>query len=136
VRRVISVVSRSSVESYAAAVGARNPLHFEPAAARAAGYRDLVAPPMYAAVYAGTAFRRVLDTVLTPGARARTVHGGQEMRWFELVCAGDEVETIAAPTGPLRPTGRHELLEVRTSSRNQRGELVCLGRWSAVVLTA
>src|SRR6266540_96254 len=44
-------VGREKIREYAFAVGETNPLHLEVGAARAAGYRDVVAPPMFAAVY-------------------------------------------------------------------------------------
>jgi acyl dehydratase len=134
-RRVIYVVTCDSVQSYAHAVGERNPIHFDERAAHAAGYRSLVAPPMFAAVYAGTAFRRLLDDELGPGLRPFAVHGGQALRWFGLVCAGDEVDTMARVTSPLGPAGRHRALVVQTVSRNRRGELVSLGRWTTIVRT-
>ena len=46
-------VGREKIREYAAAVGETNPLHHDLDAARAAGYADLVAPPMFAVVYAG-----------------------------------------------------------------------------------
>jgi hypothetical protein len=44
-------VGREKVREYAHAVGETNPLPLDVEAARAAGYRDLVAPPMFAVVY-------------------------------------------------------------------------------------
>ena len=48
-------VGREKIREYAAAVGETNPLHFDVEAARAAGYADVVAPPMFAVVYAARA---------------------------------------------------------------------------------
>ena len=52
---VTYAVGREKIREYAAAVGETNPLHHDLEAARAAGYGDLVAPPMFAVVYAGRA---------------------------------------------------------------------------------
>ena len=41
-------VGREKIREYASAVGETNPLHHDLEAARAAGYADLVAPPMFA----------------------------------------------------------------------------------------
>src|SRR2546421_10967133 len=44
-------VGREKIREYARAVGETDPLHLDLDAARAAGYGDLVAPPMFAVVY-------------------------------------------------------------------------------------
>ena len=44
-------VGREKIREYANAIGASNPVHFEREAAREAGFRDVVAPPMFAVVY-------------------------------------------------------------------------------------
>ena len=44
-------VGREKIREYASAVGETNPLHFDVDVARAAGYADVVAPPMFAVVY-------------------------------------------------------------------------------------
>ena len=48
---VVYAVGREKVREYAAAVGETNPLYFDPEAARAAGYGDVLAPPMFVVVY-------------------------------------------------------------------------------------
>jgi len=50
---VTYAVGREKVREYAWAVGETNPLYVDVDAARAAGYADVVAPPMFAVVYAG-----------------------------------------------------------------------------------
>jgi acyl dehydratase len=83
------VVGREKVREYAAAVGENDPLHHDPDAARAAGYADVLAPPMFAAVYCWPA---IGPAVLDPEIGidfARLVHGAQEFTWHELVVAGD-----------------------------------------------
>ena len=44
---VAYAVGREKIREYASAVGETNPLHHDLEAARAAGYSDLVAPPMF-----------------------------------------------------------------------------------------
>src|SRR5699024_7969506 len=46
------VVSAAKIAEFAAAVAAASPIHFDPAAARALGYADVVAPPTFAVVIA------------------------------------------------------------------------------------
>ena len=52
---VVYAVGREKVREYARAVGETNPLHLDVEAARAAGYADVVAPPMFAVVYSAPA---------------------------------------------------------------------------------
>src|SRR5919106_3406504 len=86
-------VGREKIREYARAVGEENPVHHDPEAAREAGFRDVVAPPMFCVVYsAGAMAPAVLDPELGIDL-ARLLHGGQEFVWGEPVCAGDELET-------------------------------------------
>ena len=48
---VLYAVGREKIREYARAVGESNPVHLDLDAARQAGYRDLVAPPMFVVVY-------------------------------------------------------------------------------------
>ena len=52
---VTYAVGREKIREYAGAVGETSPLHTDLDAARAAGYGDLVAPPMFVVVYTSPA---------------------------------------------------------------------------------
>ncbi|WP_037411029.1 MaoC family dehydratase N-terminal domain-containing protein [Candidatus Solirubrobacter pratensis] len=126
------LVGREKVREYAAAIGETSPLCHDVEAARAAGYADVVAPPMFAAVYA---WRALGPVVLDPQIGVdfeRLVHGGQEFAWHEPVVAGDEITTEAAFVEKAR---RADIMVYTFSSRstNQRGELVCEGTWTNFV---
>ena len=43
-------VGRAKIKEYANALGIENPVHFDAGAARDAGFRDVVAPPMFVVV--------------------------------------------------------------------------------------
>src|SRR3954464_8189289 len=89
----VYAVGREKIKEYAYAVGESNPLHLDPEAARAAGHRDVGAPPMFAVVYSAPALG---PAILDPEVGinfALMVHGGQEFRWGPLVVAGDEITT-------------------------------------------
>jgi acyl dehydratase len=86
-------VGREKIREYARAVGETEPLYLDVEAARAAGHRDVVAPPMFAVVYSSAA---VGPAVFDPEVGidfAMMVHGAQEFRWGPLVVAGDEITT-------------------------------------------
>jgi acyl dehydratase len=125
-------VGREKVREYAHAVGETDPLHLDPEAARGAGYADVVAPPMFAAVYCAPA---VWPAMLDPEVGidfARMVHGAQEFEWHVPVVAGDEI-TTEAELEETRERNELKFFVFRTVSTNQRGETVCEGRWTNIV---
>jgi acyl dehydratase len=131
---VAYVVGREKVREYAAAVGETSPLHTDPEMARAAGHADVVAPPMFAVVYAGAA---VLPALTDPEIGidfARMVHGAQEFEWGPLVVAGDEIRTEAECVD-IALRGGVAFYVFETRSDNQAGERVCTGTWTNVVRT-
>jgi acyl dehydratase len=125
-------VGREKVREYARAVGETNPLYLDVDAARAAGYGDVVAPPMFAVVYS---FPSVMPVFFDPELGidfSRLVHGGQEFEWGPLVVAGDEIATTLT-VADISARGRNSFFVFETTSKNQRGETVCVGRWTNIV---
>jgi acyl dehydratase len=132
VTRATYAVGREKVREYAHAVGETDPLHHDPEAARAAGFADVVAPPMFAAVYCGPA---IWPAILDPAVGidfARMVHGAQAFTWAEPVVAGDEI-TTEAELEEASERGGMRFFVFKTRSVNQRGELVSEGRWTNIV---
>ena len=125
-------VGREKVREFASAVGETNPLHFDVDAARAAGYADVVAPPMFAVVYAGRAVGPALFDPEVGINFAMMVHGGQEFRWGPLVVAGDEITTTAS-VKDMSERGGMGFYVFESMSANQRGETVCIGIWTNIV---
>ncbi len=128
----VYAVGREKVREYAAAVGETNPLYLDLEAARQAGHADVVAPPMFAVVYAGPS---VMQGIFDPELGidfSHLVHGSQEFRWGALVVAGDEiVTTTAVKDVSVRSEFGFYVFESR--SDNQRGEMVSTGIWSNIV---
>jgi acyl dehydratase len=125
-------VGREKIREYARAVGETNPVHLDLDAARAAGYADLVAPPMFAVVYSAPA---VGPPIFDPEIElnfAMMVHGGQEFVWGEPVVAGDEIDTVASVKDIHEDDGRGYYV-FESVSTNQRGEQVCRGTWTNIV---
>jgi acyl dehydratase len=125
-------VGREKIKEYARAVGETNPVHLDVEAARAAGYSDVVAPPMFAVVYSAPAMG---PTIFDPEIElnlAMMVHGGQEFEWGPVVVAGDEIATTVTVKDISERDGRgYYVLE--SISTNQRGEQVCRGTWTQIV---
>ena len=129
---VVYAVGREKVKEYAFAVGETDPLHLDVQAARAAGHRDVVAPPMFAVVYSASA---VAPAIFDPEVGldfARMVHGGQEFRWGPLVVAGDEITTEASVKEISERAG-NGFYVFETRSTNQDGDTVCVGTWTNIV---
>jgi acyl dehydratase len=129
---VVYAVGREKVKEYAFAVGETDSLHLDVQAARAAGHRDVVAPPMFAVVYSAPA---VAPAIFDPEVGldfARMVHGGQEFHWGPLVVAGDEVTTEASVKDISERAG-NGFYVFETRSTNQDGDTVCVGTWMNIV---
>ena len=125
-------VGREKVREFASAVGEEGPLHTDPEAARAAGYADVVAPPMFAVVYAGRAIAPALFDPDVGIDFARMVHGGQEFRWAAPVVAGDEIST-EVEVKDVAERGGMAFYVFESRSSNQDGETVCTGTWTNIV---
>ena len=129
---VLYAVGREKIREYARAVGETNPVHLDLEAARAAGYADLVAPPMFAVVYSALS---VGPPIFDPEVGinfAMMVHGGQDFRWGPLVVAGDEITTTAT-VKDIAERGGMGFYVFESVSENQRGEVVCDGMWTNIV---
>jgi acyl dehydratase len=125
-------VGREKIREYAYAIGAENPVHHDADAAKAAGFRDIVAPPMFCVVYSS---RAMGPAVLDPEVGinlATMVHGGQVFEWGEPVCAGDEITTFAKVTEIYEKDGKGFYVFESVSS-NQDGDETVRGTWTNIV---
>jgi acyl dehydratase len=125
-------VCREKIREYAVAVGETNPLHHDVDHARAAGYADVVAPPMFCVVYCGVAIGPVMFDPEVGIDFARLLHSGQEFRWGPLVVAGDEVTTTMT-VKDISARGDMGFYTFESVSTNQGGDTVCVGTWSNIV---
>lgn len=129
---VTYAVGREKIREYASAVGETNPLFFDVDAARAAGYADVVAPPMFAVVYAG---RSITPALFDPEVGidfGHMLHAGQEFEWGSPVVAGDEITTTTTVV-EIEERGGMGFYVFRTDSLNGRDETVCTGIWRQIV---
>ena len=125
-------VEADRIVQYADAIGAENPVHHEAEAAKSAGFRGLVAPPMFCVVYSAPAMGpAILDPEV--GINLPTmVHGGQEFEWGEPVCAGDTITTEAS-VKDIYERGGMGFYVFESVSRNQDGQEVVRGIWTNIV---
>ena len=125
-------VGREKVREFAAAVGEEDPLHTDLEAARAAGFADVVAPPMFAVVYSA---RVMAPAIFDPEVGINfplMVHGGQQFRWGPLVVAGDEITTQMKVQAIEERDGKGFYV-FETNSVNQDGAQVARGTWTLIV---
>jgi acyl dehydratase len=113
VRRCDVDVDADAIGSYASAVHDDEPIYHSAVAARAAGVRDGVAPPLFA----------------VGGSLAGILHAGQEFVWGDPVQAGDAIATEARLIDE-RDAGAVSLFVLESVSRNQHGREVARGRWT------
>ena len=125
-------VGLEKIREYANAVGQAEPVHHDREAARQAGFRDVVAPPMFAVVYSAPALG---PAILDPDVGinfAAMVHGGQEFVWGEPVCAGDEITTRATVREIFAKDGKGFYV-FESVSTNQDGDEVVRATWTNIV---
>jgi acyl dehydratase len=131
-------------QRFAFAVGDRNPIYFDEAAARDAGYRGVVVPPTFLAW--ALAPHRPLEDLRRDGlyrARGkrvtlkvkRAMFGGDEWEYLAPVYAGDTVtatvrlESLEEKQGS---SGPFVLQITETRYTNQNGELVARARGRSI----
>lgn len=136
---VTVVIDRREAQRYAFAVGDENPLYFDEAAAQAAGYRTLVAPPTY--VTHAVAQPQSASTLRTDGLYRdgtgvrllvdRVMFGGEEWDFLAPVCIGDEITATTRLAALDQKEGRKGpfVRQVReTTFVNQFGDEVARSR--------
>ena len=125
-------VGAEKVREFANAIGAANPVHHEHEAARSAGFRDLVAPPMFCVVYCA---RAMGPAILDPEVGinlATMLHGSQEFEWDEPVCDGDVIETTASCKEIYEKDGKGFYV-FESVSTNQDRKRTVTGTWTNIV---
>jgi acyl dehydratase len=125
-------VGREKIKEYAHAVGETDAVHFDRAAAQAAGFRDVVAPPMFAVVYAAGAIAPAIFDPEIGINFAMMVHGGQEFVWSEPVVSGDTI-TTSGEFKDFKESAGMKFYVFETVSKNQDGAEVCRGTWTNIV---
>jgi acyl dehydratase len=121
----VLMVDRTRLQFFAKAIGETDPVYTDLAAARAAGYPDLPAPPtfLFAAELDSGANMQLLADLDIP--LSKLLHGEQSFRYRQAVCAGDTV-TVQSSIGDIydKKGGKLEFVVKNSRVTNQRGELV------------
>ncbi len=125
-------VGKEKIGEYARAVAEDNPVYLDREAAKEAGFRDVVAPPMFAVIYSwGAVAHPAVDPQVDLNF-AMLVHGGQEFVWGEPVCSGDLISTVAS-VKDISEKGGMGFYVFESVSTNQDGQEVARGTWTNIV---
>ncbi|HEX6917634.1 MAG TPA: MaoC family dehydratase N-terminal domain-containing protein [Phycicoccus sp.] len=114
-------VDAALIAAFAAAVGASDPVHTDPEAARAAGYADVIAPPTLAVRFAQQSDRAYVADPEAGIDFSRVVHGEQRFVHHRPITAGDEV-LGAVTVDQVRSAGGHAMVTTRTELTTTTGE--------------
>ena len=116
-------VGREKIREFATAVKATDPVHHDVAAAQAAGYPDLVAPPTFAIVVSQRADAALVNDPEAGIDFSRVVHADQRFTHHRPVVAGDEL-TAAVTVDAVRPLGTGAMVTSRVEVTTVDGEKV------------
>ena len=119
------LIERGRLQFFARSIGETDPMYTDLAAARAAGYPDLPAPPtfVFAAELESGAVTSLLETLELP--IQKILHGEQGFTYLKPVCAGERV-TVRSKIADIydKKGGALEFVLKSSEVRNSSGELV------------
>jgi acyl dehydratase len=124
-------VSRVKIAEFADAIGETSVLCRDRAAAQAAGYPDVIAPPTFAIVISMAAVEDLAHDPDLGLDYAMVVHGQQSFSHARPLHAGDVVVSVSTIES-IKPVGRMTTMTTVTQIRTVDGEHVCTAR-SALV---
>lgn len=130
-RAALNEIERGAIRRFAEALGETNPIYFDEKAARAQGFRDVVAPLLFSLSLRSA---RTLTPVATPNRTVLTSE--QQVEQFEPLCAGDRVAvSTRVVDSSQRPgnTGPIEFITLEEEGRNLDGKLLFRARRTLIV---
>ncbi|WP_354567948.1 MaoC family dehydratase N-terminal domain-containing protein [Glaciihabitans sp. UYNi722] len=108
------LVGREKIREFSRAVFATNPINTDVAAARAAGYADVVAPPTFAVVIQELTLHQLLSEPDAGIDFSRVVHGEQRFTSTRPIVAGDEL-TATLTVASAKSLGGHSMVTAESS---------------------
>jgi acyl dehydratase len=117
------LVGREKIRDFARAVFATSALHHDVAAARAAGYPDVIAPPTFAILIQEQTMGILLAQPATGIEYSRIVHGAQRFVYSRPIVAGDEL-TASLHVTAIRSLGDNALVTFESDICDASKQLV------------
>ena len=125
------VVGREKVREFARAVGESSPLCHDVAAARAAGYADVVAPTTFPIIVTLEAMSVSIQDPSVGVDWSRIVHGDQRFSYERPVVAGDEL-TVRTVIESIKAAAGNDMIGLRGDLLDASGALVG-STWTTLV---
>lgn len=118
---------------FAKAIGETNPVYLEVEAAKAAGYRNMLAPPTFANALSLSKPDPFGQWPAMGIELAKVLHGEQKFEYFAPICAGDTITLQDEITDIYdKKDGAMEFVISEITVTNQDGELV--GKMTSVLV--
>ena len=114
------LVGREKVREFALAVFAEEPQHTDPAAARALGYADVVAPPTFAIVVQELTLQQLLAQPDSGIVLQNVLHAEQRFAYTRPIVAGDELTGRLSVTG-IRTLGGNAMVTSESAITDASG---------------
>ena len=128
-------VGREKIKEFADAIGDLNPVYRDPEAARAAGYKDVIAPPTFVTIINLRAIDVIIHDPELGLDYGRMVHGEQTFRYTRPLQAGDRL-TVTTTVADIMTRAGSDFLTVRADVTTEDGELVVTANALLVVRAA
>ncbi|HEX9236664.1 MAG TPA: MaoC family dehydratase N-terminal domain-containing protein [Actinomycetota bacterium] len=120
-------VDRDHVIRFCEAIGEDNPVFRDPAAAKAAGYDEQIAPPTFiTALQIQTSGQVVMDQELGLNY-SMVVHGEQEYEYTRPLKVGETLRAMPR-IADVYSRGPNEFLITEADVRDESGNIVCVAR--------
>jgi len=129
------LVGREKVREFSRAVFATSPINLDVAAARAAGYADVVAPPTFAVVVQEATLAQLLADDEAGIDFTRVVHGDQRFTFTRPIVAGDELSAIVTVTS-VKSLGGNSMVTAESAISDATGAHVVTATSTLVVRAA
>ncbi len=117
------LVGREKVREFARAVFSADPLNLDPAAAQAAGFADVVAPPTFAVVVQEHTLAQLLADEEAGVDFSRVVHGDQRFTFSRPIVAGDELTATLTITS-VKTLGGNSMVTAESVIRDEADDHV------------
>ena len=120
-------VGREKIAEFAAALADPDPVYHDPAAARAAGHPDVIAPPTFAVLIAQQCDAQLVTDPEAGIDYSRVVHGEQRFTHHRPIRAGDRL-VATATIDAVKTVAGNDMLTTRVDLATEDGEPVCTTR--------
>ena len=125
-------VGREKIREFAEAVGAVDAVHTDQVAARARGYRDVIATPTFAILIAQKCDRQFITDPEAGIDYTRVVHGEMRFVHHRPITAGDEIVGVLT-VDSVKEAGGHSWVTTRSELSTTEGEPVCTATSTIVI---